>query len=114
MSRAAARKEIDMCQYGCDSLRSQSGAAYPRRRALAALTSEVPGDTAELGWLLTSLAAIDALQHNTSEAEARCRQAMAMLDRAGRGQSREWISAANNLATLLFETGKPEQGEHYM
>src|SRR5438067_2038267 len=48
----------------------------------------------------------------------RCRgelsSALAILDRAGRSQSREWISAANNLAALLFETGKPVEAEHYL
>jgi tetratricopeptide (TPR) repeat protein len=83
-------------------------------RALAALTRQPSEDIRETAHVLTLLATIDSRQHKTNDAEARFRQAMAMLGRAGRSQSHEWITAANNLGILLLGTGRPEEGGRYL
>jgi len=83
-------------------------------RALAALTRQASQDPKATALALTLLASIDSSQHKTKDAEVRCRQAMAVLDRAGWSQSREWSAAANNLGTLLLGSGRPAEGEHYL
>jgi tetratricopeptide (TPR) repeat protein len=83
-------------------------------RALAALTRQPSEDIRGSAHVLTLLATIDSRQHKTNDAEARYRQAMPMLDRAGRSQSQEWIIATNNLGILLHGTGRLEEGGRYL
>jgi len=86
----------------------------PAERALAVLTSHSSEDAEGTALVLTLLASIDSNQHKMQDAEDRCRHAMAILDRAGSGQSREWSSAANNLGVLLLAARRPVEGEHFL
>jgi tetratricopeptide (TPR) repeat protein len=95
-------------------LRRYESARNLAERAVAALTRQAPQDPKATALALTLLASIDGSQHKTNDAEARWRQAMAILDRAGWSQSREWAGAANNLGVLLFGTGRPAEGERYI
>lgn len=87
---------------------------YERARDYAERALEASHTVKAKAVTLALLATIDSTQRKNAEAQARCRQALTILDNAGLGKSYEWITAANNLALLLITAGKLDEGGQYL
>ncbi len=82
-------------------------------QARAALNQQDPADTVRSSMVLALLAAIEIRQQRTAEAEAHLKEAFEMLERKGLGQTRQWITAANNLAAL-WTRNRPENSRRIL
>ena len=83
-------------------------------KALGAVERGESANARQTALALVLLASIEAEQRKLIEGEAHCFQALETLDKAGLGSTHEWAGAANNLATILVATGRPEHGRMYL